>query len=89
MFNGSIEEIREIITCKWDTMDFIFLCLWHDDTVSWQNTQDLLAGNCDAVINDFLSKLIDNGDTETFKMVFENFKTNKELNDWWETQIQK
>lgn len=70
-------------------IDFEFLCLWADNSTSWQNTQDLIAGECDAVINDYLWKLQDTGNTESFKMIFDTFVAARDLNKWWETQIQK
>lgn len=40
-------------------LDFEYLCLWADNTCTWQNTQDLIAGDCIGVINDFLWELHD------------------------------
>lgn len=83
----NIEEIQEIITHRWNLLDFEFLCLWEDNTCTWQSTQDLLAGNSDIVIQDYLLKLQDTGNSESFKIIFDNFATAIQLNNWWKEQM--
>lgn len=66
-----ITGIEEIVTHEWRNLDYAFLCLWEDASLTWKYADDIVAGNSDAIIQDYLLKLQDKDDWLTFETIFD------------------
>lgn len=86
--NYGLQEITRIKDHRWNQLDFEFECKWADGSTTWQCTSDMVQGNCDAVISDYLKQLLKEDFVE-YEIIFNCFYEAKKLQQWWDDQFIK